>query len=60
MDSCITRLRMTVKDAGIIDESKVKGLGASGLIKRGNIVQVVVGTRAELLADEMNALMKES
>lgn len=60
LDSCITRLRMTVKDAGIIDESKVKALGASGLIKRGNIVQVVVGTRAELLADELKALMKET
>ncbi|MBU2703233.1 PTS system N-acetylglucosamine-specific IIC component [Sporomusaceae bacterium BoRhaA] len=59
LDSCITRLRMTVKDTEVIDESKIKGLGASGLIKRGNIVQVVVGTRAELLADELKALMKE-
>lgn len=59
LDSCITRLRMTVKDTEVIDETKIKGLGASGLIKRGNIVQVVVGTRAELLADELKALMKE-
>jgi PTS system N-acetylglucosamine-specific IIC component len=60
LDSCITRLRMTVKDSAMIDESKVKTLGASGLIKRGNIVQVVVGTRAELLADELKALMKKT
>lgn len=59
IDACITRLRMTVNDSEKLDEAKVKKLGASGIVKatKKNI-QVVVGTHAELIADEMNKLLK--
>lgn len=54
VDSCITRLRLTLKDASIVDEAACKRLGAAGLIKPNNKnVQIVVGTHAELIAEEI-------
>jgi PTS system N-acetylglucosamine-specific IIC component len=53
LDACITRLRMTVKDANAIDEAALKSMGIKGILKKANNVQVIVGTRAELIADEM-------
>lgn len=57
--SCITRLRLKVVDAEKIDEAALKAMGAKGLIKKGTAVQVVIGTRAELIANEINASMKK-
>ncbi|NLV76254.1 MAG: PTS transporter subunit EIIC [Tissierellia bacterium] len=54
VDSCITRLRLSVKDSSIIDEEELKQLGASGLLKPSDKnVQVIIGTRAESVADEI-------
>ena len=53
LDACITRLRMTVKDPDAIDEAALKSMGIKGLLKKANNIQVIVGTRAELIADEM-------
>ncbi len=61
MAACITRLRMEVEDSGKIVEQKLAKLGASGVLKSkdgGNVVQVVVGTKAELLADTIKGLIK--
>lgn len=58
VQSCITRLRLTVKAADKVDDAALKALGVKGVIKKGSTVQVIVGTRAELIADEMNALVK--
>lgn len=57
IDACVTRLRLTLKDASIIDEKEMKRLGAAGVIKPNNrSIQVVVGTHAELIADELKKL----
>ncbi|CUH95590.1 PTS system N-acetylglucosamine-specific EIICB component [Propionispora sp. 2/2-37] len=58
LDSCITRLRLDMKNASIIDEKRLKELGVRGIVKRGDSVQVVVGTQAELIAEEMKKLLK--
>lgn len=54
VDACITRLRLTVRDADQVDAAAARILGASGVIKlnREN-VQIVVGPRAELIADAL-------
>lgn len=58
IDSCITRLRLTVKDPSIIKDSDMKALGASGVIRpTKKNVQVIVGTSAELIAGEMKKLV---
>ena len=57
VDSCITRLRLTLKDSSLIDEAAIKRLGAAGVIKANQRnVQIVVGTHAELIADEMKKM----
>ena len=57
IDACITRLRVTVKDSSIINDSDLKALGASGIIRPSkNNLQVVVGTKAEIIADEMKMI----
>jgi PTS system N-acetylglucosamine-specific IIC component len=59
VDSCITRLRMTIKNTALINDDEVKALGAAGIIKSGNSVQVIVGTKAEVIADEMKKLLTQ-
>jgi PTS system N-acetylglucosamine-specific IIC component len=59
VDSCITRLRLTVKNAALLNENDIKALGAAGVIKSGNSVQIIVGTKAEMIADEMKKLLVE-
>ncbi len=54
IDACITRLRLTVNDMDIIDEGKLKELGAMGVVKLGNNnLQVILGPLAEIIAGEM-------
>lgn len=58
IDSCITRLRLTLKDNSEIDQQSLKKLGAVGVIKPNNKnIQIVVGTQAELIAEEMKKLI---
>ncbi len=58
LDSCITRLRLTLRDPGLVDEKKLRALGAVGVIKVGGSVQVILGTTAELVEAEMKLLLK--
>lgn len=54
IDACITRLRLTLKDSKIVEEKDMRALGASGIMRPNSTnLQVVVGTKAELIAEEM-------
>jgi len=53
VDACITRLRMEVADKGKVDQSRLKALGAAGVIEVGNNVQAVFGTQAEALKNQI-------
>ncbi|WP_415336316.1 glucose PTS transporter subunit EIIB, partial [Clostridium perfringens] len=58
LDNCITRLRLTLKDASIIDEAALKRAGANGIMKLdGKNVQVIMGTLADPLASQMKKLL---
>ncbi|MDQ6660650.1 MAG: PTS transporter subunit EIIC, partial [Chloroflexota bacterium] len=59
VEGCITRLRLFVNDSTQIDDSRLKSLGASGVIKRGKIAQVVMGTQSDRIATRMNRLLKD-
>lgn len=59
VEGCITRLRLFVKDPEQIDDTRLKALGASGVIKRGKIAQVVMGTQSDRIADRIKRLMKQ-
>jgi len=60
VEGCITRLRLFVNDPNQIDDAQLKSLGASGVIKRGKIAQVVMGTQSDRIASRMNRIIKGS
>jgi PTS system N-acetylglucosamine-specific IIC component len=58
VDSCITRLRLSVNDADLVNEAAAKRLGASGVIKLNKqSVQIIVGPKAELIADALRGVL---
>ncbi|WP_346355334.1 N-acetylglucosamine-specific PTS transporter subunit IIBC [Azotosporobacter soli] len=61
LDACITRLRIVVKDMSLINEGKLKQLGATGVMKMDAVsLQVIVGTVADPLASYINRERKQS
>ncbi len=57
IDSCITRLRLTLKDTSIADEAMLKAIGAMGVVKMGESnLQVIIGTEAEEIAHAMKQI----
>jgi PTS system N-acetylglucosamine-specific IIB component len=57
MEACITRLRTEVADGNLVDEKALKAAGAHGVVKSGNVVQVIVGPEADNLAEDIEDLM---
>lgn len=58
VEGCITRLRLFINTPELIDEARLKSLGASGVIKRGKVAQVVMGTQSDRIAMRMNRILK--
>lgn len=58
IEACITRIRLLLDSNKDLDEKAFKALGASGVMKAGSqATQVIVGTKAELLVDEMKKFL---
>lgn len=58
VDACMTRLRITVKDAALVaDADKWKTEGALGIMKKGNGIQAVYGTKADVLKSDINDIL---
>lgn len=53
IDCCATRLRVTVKDPNAVDESVLKKSKASGVIKKGNGVQIIFGPEVSVIKSEL-------
>ncbi|SFU53661.1 N-acetylglucosamine-specific PTS transporter subunit IIBC [Alicyclobacillus macrosporangiidus] len=59
LEGCVTRLRLTVVSADRLDEPALRRLGASGVMKLDpQHVQVVVGTIADMLAEEIQKRLR--
>src|SRR6266545_4818203 len=50
IEPCITRLRTEVRDPSRVDEAALKAAGAHGVLRSGQVVQVVVGPEADSIA----------
>ncbi|HET6562431.1 MAG TPA: glucose PTS transporter subunit IIA [Marmoricola sp.] len=57
VDACITRLRIEVADKAQVNQSRLKALGAAGVIEVGNNVQAVFGTQADALKSDINSVL---
>ena len=53
LDSCATRLRVTVSDPSAVSEEGLKRAGALGVIKKGEGVQVIYGPRVTVVKSEV-------
>ena len=59
IDACITRLRIEVYDRKKVDKKRLKELGSPGVMEIGETgIQVIFGTAAEGLKDEIKSIMK--
>ena len=57
VNCCFTRLRLVLEDAFLIDEKKLKALGAKAIIKQENDVQVVYGPHVGQIRDAVQAAL---
>jgi PTS system N-acetylglucosamine-specific IIB component len=57
IEPCITRLRCELQDGTVVDEAALKALGAHGVMRAGNIVQIVVGPEADVIASDIEDLL---
>ena len=58
LDSCATRLRVTVIDADKVDEKILKVSGAAGVVKSGKAVQVVYGPQVSVIKSKIADFME--
>jgi PTS system glucose-specific IIC component len=58
LDACITRLRVGVVDVKKANQSKLKALGAAGVLLVGSNMQAIFGTRSENLKTDMEEYLK--
>ncbi len=52
VDCCATRLRITVKDAKLVDDTLLKQSGASGVIHKGQGVQIIYGPQVSVIKSD--------
>ena len=58
-DACITRLRMGVRQSGILDDRAFTALGAKGVIRPdSHSIQIVLGAKAERIAEGIREALK--
>lgn len=53
IDCCATRLRCTVRDASLVSDTVLKEAGASGVIHKGNGVQVIYGPNVTVIKSNL-------
>ncbi|MBE6062799.1 MAG: PTS glucose transporter subunit IIB [Clostridium butyricum] len=58
VDSCVTRLRVEVKDKSKVDKDELKTLGALGVMEVGNGIQAIFGAKAEGYKNALNDILE--
>lgn len=57
IDACITRLRVEVKDAKVVDKNELKRLGAAGVLELSGGVQAIFGGKSDTLKNYIKEIM---
>ncbi len=60
LDACITRLRVAVADTDIVDQDKLKALGAAGVVVVSGGVQAIFGTKSDNLKTDMDEWIRNN
>lgn len=59
VDCCATRLRCTVVDSQLADEAILKQTGASGVIRKGNGVQIIYGPKVTVIKSDLEDYLEK-
>lgn len=58
VDSCITRLRVELKDINMVNEQQILATGATGIVKVGkSSIQIIIGTEVGFIVDSINDIL---
>ncbi len=60
VDCCATRLRCTVHDASRVNDSILKATGASGIVHKGNGVQVIYGPNVTVIKSNLEDYLEKA
>lgn len=60
VDCCATRLRCTVHDASRVSDSILKATGASGVVHKGNGVQVIYGPNVTVIKSNLEDYLEKA
>jgi len=60
IDCCATRLRVTVANSKKVDDSTLKESGASGVIRKGNGIQVIYGPQVSVVKSNLDDFVESS
>ena len=59
IDCCATRLRLTLKDSGKVDQQGLKATGASGVVIKGNAIQVIYGPQVTIIKSNFEEFVED-
>ena len=57
LDSCITRLRVTVNNIALVDKNKLKSLGLLELVVIGNNIQAILGLQSDIIKEQIKDII---
>lgn len=60
VDCCATRLRCTVERAELVNDGLLKSTGASGVIQKGNGVQIIYGPRVTVIKSDLEDYLEHA
>jgi len=60
LDACITRLRVAVKEPAMVDQARLKALGAAGVVVVGSGIQAIFGPLSENMKTDMAEYLKST
>ncbi|KIH71385.1 maltose/glucose-specific PTS transporter subunit IIC [Salinicoccus roseus] len=59
LDNCATRLRVTLNDMDQVDEKAIKSTGSTGIVKKGNGIQVVYGPQVSNIKNDLEEYLNQ-
>lgn len=60
LDACITRLRISVNNPALVNDARLKALGAAGVLRVGDAVQAIFGPLSENMKTDMQEYLKSA
>ncbi len=60
VDCCATRLRCTVKRSELVNQELLKSTGASGVIQKGNGVQIIYGPKVSVVKSNFEDYLEQA